>query len=476
MLLSRGKFLLHVYALLAGLFFCSSFGMPLAVLQAQTTTPQLSPEPTDTLSNSATPTSSKPTTNTPPPALMPSATPAVSTSSATTSGPATVRPKKIIKPIGSTTVTRPTSTLATTSTSTKLFKPVSPAQSELGIANTMGGTANPFGGGMYATAILFFVGAMGFIAYGVRLLRGKKKKEALKFLAVAGPCDSLKISLDQKSSQAAAVLSHISMQEKLAQSLSQKMHESLDYANARAKTDIKIKIVEGVKLKISESDTVDFNDTKAPQDELQKELYEETQNKLIHSEKLLESLKVTHQALVAEQVDLEGAYRRCLSNSKDTSMVKTIDESEMRTPVPLHANLNIGKTIKINAPAKNVWRVFADSSVSRKMGGAYVTDWKVCSPFGWKSVSGQMYTRGYILDITPERYLSHTLLIEDDAEKSELLYSTISYTLTEIDDITQLHVQEEFATVIDEEELAEVKKTWDVALRKVREIAEGLPK
>jgi hypothetical protein len=40
------------------------------------------------------------------------------------------------------------------------------------------------------------------------------------------------------------------------------------------------------------------------------------------------------------------------------------------------------KSVSINAPAAKIWRVFTDPAPSRRIGGEYVTDWKVGGGLG----------------------------------------------------------------------------------------------
>src|SRR5688572_4951929 len=99
----------------------------------------------------------------------------------------------------------------------------------------------------------------------------------------------------------------------------------------------------------------------------------------------------------------------------------------------------IQKTIKINTPVSKVWKVFTEPAVTQKMGGEYVTDWKVGSSLGWKGKDGKMYTNGTILEIEKEKVIKHNLF---DDQKQKVL-SVITYRFVKDDHQTILHAQEE---------------------------------
>ena len=128
----------------------------------------------------------------------------------------------------------------------------------------------------------------------------------------------------------------------------------------------------------------------------------------------------------------------------------------------------IERRIEINAPVSRVWRVFTDPALTRRMGGEYVSEWKVGSSFGWKGPDGKMVTNGTILQIVPEQILQHQLL-----DSVETINSVITYEFVEKDDVTTLHAKEEFARPITDEEYADSSECWDAALRAVKEVAEA---
>jgi len=111
------------------------------------------------------------------------------------------------------------------------------------------------------------------------------------------------------------------------------------------------------------------------------------------------------------------------------------------------SKLLMEKSIEINAPVSKVWRVFTDPVLTRQMGGEYVSDWNVGSPFDWKGLDGKMLTNGTIVKIVPEKLLQHTLLNSVGSTNS-----VITYELAETTGVTTLHAREEFAQPVADNE------------------------
>jgi len=131
------------------------------------------------------------------------------------------------------------------------------------------------------------------------------------------------------------------------------------------------------------------------------------------------------------------------------------------------AKLFIEKSININAPVSKVWRVFTDPSLTRQMGGEYVSDWKVGSPIGWKGLAGNMVTNGTILKLEQEKLLQHELFNSVGS-----ISSVITYEFSEKAGVTTLHASENFTQPIPDKEYADVVAGWDAALVAVKETAE----
>ena len=131
----------------------------------------------------------------------------------------------------------------------------------------------------------------------------------------------------------------------------------------------------------------------------------------------------------------------------------------------------IKKSITISATPANVWRVFTDPVVTKKMGGHYVSTWKVGDSLQWKGEDGKFYTYGIILEIEPDRLLKHSLY---DLKTKTRVTSIITYRLENKNSYTVLHAEEELAYDMREEPFDEALEGWDMALSSVKEIAEGL--
>lgn len=133
-------------------------------------------------------------------------------------------------------------------------------------------------------------------------------------------------------------------------------------------------------------------------------------------------------------------------------------------------NALIEKSVEVNASAAKVWSVFTNPAVTRKMGGEYVSDWKVGGSFGWKGQDGNMYTNGEIIRIKPEVLLQHKLF---DLSNRNHLLSVITYVFEDRKGKTILSASEELNYPVTEQQLQDIAEGWDYALNAVREIAEG---
>jgi uncharacterized protein YndB with AHSA1/START domain len=131
------------------------------------------------------------------------------------------------------------------------------------------------------------------------------------------------------------------------------------------------------------------------------------------------------------------------------------------------SNFSIKKSIEIRAPASKVWRVFNDPVVTRQMGGEYVSEWQVGSPFNWKGLDGNVITNGKIMKIEPEKLLQHTLLNSVGTTNS-----VITYEFDEKNGMTTLQAREDFIEPITDKEYADAVEGWDTALQAVKETAE----
>jgi uncharacterized protein YndB with AHSA1/START domain len=131
------------------------------------------------------------------------------------------------------------------------------------------------------------------------------------------------------------------------------------------------------------------------------------------------------------------------------------------------SKFSIKKSIEINAPVSQVWRVFTDPALTRQMGGEYVSDWEVGSSLGWKGVDGKILTNGTIMKLDTERLLQHTLLNSVGSTGS-----VITYELDEKNGVTTIHAREDFMNPIADKEYKDTVDGWDAALRALKNTAE----
>jgi uncharacterized protein YndB with AHSA1/START domain len=131
----------------------------------------------------------------------------------------------------------------------------------------------------------------------------------------------------------------------------------------------------------------------------------------------------------------------------------------------------IKKSIEISAPVKKVWDVFTNPSVSRQMGGEYVSEWKVGSSFSWKGSNGTVYTNGKILEIEKEKFIKHELF---DLKDENRLLSTITYEFIDLGQKTILNTKENIEHKMTKTQTQDTSNGWDFALQAVKELAERI--
>lgn len=127
----------------------------------------------------------------------------------------------------------------------------------------------------------------------------------------------------------------------------------------------------------------------------------------------------------------------------------------------------IDVSVNIHAKPSKVWEVFTNPTLTRQLGGEYVTNWQVGGDFGFK-MNGNMVTKGTIIAITPHEYLEHTLI-----DPQGNITSKISYRLKAEDDgTTLLKGGEQFMHAVSKEEYEDGEAGWKEALEAVKRIAE----
>ena len=131
----------------------------------------------------------------------------------------------------------------------------------------------------------------------------------------------------------------------------------------------------------------------------------------------------------------------------------------------------IEKSIEIKTTPKLLWQVFTDPSITRRMGGEYLTDWKVGSSISWKATDGNVYTNGIILELEPEKIFKHSLFNLDDKEN---ILSVITYKFQDNNESTTLFGREDFSIQMTDNQYEDASEGWSFALNILKETAESL--
>lgn len=136
---------------------------------------------------------------------------------------------------------------------------------------------------------------------------------------------------------------------------------------------------------------------------------------------------------------------------------------------------NITKSIEINTASSKVWNALINPDIITQClpGVEIVTDWKVGSELIYvhNQQGQQTNDRGIILDFVPTHLLRHTYWtpfsgLEDKPEN----YTTIAYSLSEVDNKTILTVNQ--TNFNSEEWWKNSQAGWDYVLTTIKQIVE----
>lgn len=103
------------------------------------------------------------------------------------------------------------------------------------------------------------------------------------------------------------------------------------------------------------------------------------------------------------------------------------------------------------------------------MEGYYVSTWQKGESLQWKGDDGKLYSYGIILEIEPDKLLSHSLY---DMKTKSRVTSVITYRFEDMGKYTILHAEEELTYDMRDDQFEEALEGWDLALDTVKEIAE----
>ena len=138
-------------------------------------------------------------------------------------------------------------------------------------------------------------------------------------------------------------------------------------------------------------------------------------------------------------------------------------------------DLAILKSIDINSSPIKVWNVLTNPEMIEQYftGAETITNWEIGSEIIFIHIyEGQEFkNKGVILDFNPSHLLSYTYWTAfSNTEDKPENYTTITYTLTEVNDKTKLTLkQTNFKSV---EWYQGLETGWNTVLAKIKEIAE----
>ncbi len=149
----------------------------------------------------------------------------------------------------------------------------------------------------------------------------------------------------------------------------------------------------------------------------------------------------------------------------------------------MNKQLVVSNTITINASVSKVWDALVNPEQTKKymFGCETVSDWKMGSPLLWKMIyEGKeiIPVKGYIVDITPEKFLAYTTFDPNSAmEDIPENYLTVTYELKSENNHTVLIVtQGDFSTVAEGErryrETYNNGEGWNPILVEIKKLVE----
>lgn len=145
----------------------------------------------------------------------------------------------------------------------------------------------------------------------------------------------------------------------------------------------------------------------------------------------------------------------------------------MTKPLVFHSS------VRIKAPVAKVWAALITPELTKKFmfGGEAISDWKVGSTLIWRLEGSKKVLKGKIVAMEPGRRLSYTI-IDPEASYPDIPenYTTVTYDLAGEKGETIVSVSDgDFVTVAEGE--TRYERTvwgWGVALKKLKEVVEGM--
>ena len=130
----------------------------------------------------------------------------------------------------------------------------------------------------------------------------------------------------------------------------------------------------------------------------------------------------------------------------------------------------------INAPVSKVWQALVNPEIIKQylFDTDVITDWKVGSPIIYKGEwNGKAFEdKGKILNIEPEKVLvsTHWSPLSGVPDQPEN-YHTVTYTLSDLGDRTEVTITQDNNATEDEKEHSE--RNWNTVLDGMKKLLEG---
>ena len=133
-------------------------------------------------------------------------------------------------------------------------------------------------------------------------------------------------------------------------------------------------------------------------------------------------------------------------------------------------------TTTINAPTSKVWQALVNPEIIKQylFNTEVISDWKAGSPITYKGEweGNPFEDKGEILEIEPEKVLksTHWSPLSGTSDSPEN-YHTVTYTLSEKGDSTEVTITQD--NNASEDEKAHSEKNWNTVLDGMKKLLEG---
>jgi len=133
------------------------------------------------------------------------------------------------------------------------------------------------------------------------------------------------------------------------------------------------------------------------------------------------------------------------------------------------------RTLEINAPAHEVWRVLTTPELVREWASAYVdgisirTSWREGDPVTWKAPDGSTRAKGEVAAFKPQKLLKFDYGDPNATVSAESRTFSDTFELEEVDRRTRLRLT---TGPLDDEEFKALKEPLGRAIEEIKSLAE----